>query len=155
MAKVQITTAACGAVEVEEKDILTFPHGVPGFDNLHRFILVQPDPEIPFSYLQAVDEPELAFVVANPFTFFRDYEFDLSAADQIDLEVEREDQLLVFVILTIGDNLQEATANLFAPIVINWELKQGKQIALYDAAYTTKHRLIPADAKDVAAKGRG
>jgi len=151
MAKVQITTAACGPVEAEEQEILEFPHGIPGFESLQRFILIKPDEEIPFSYLQAVDEPELAFVVTNPFTFFKDYEFDLPEADQSELEVEREDQLVVLVIVTVGDNLAGATANLFAPVVINGELKRGKQVVLHDTAYTTKHHLIPA----AAGEGRG
>ncbi|WP_438435056.1 flagellar assembly protein FliW [Gorillibacterium sp. sgz500922] len=151
MAKIQIATAACGTVEAEEQDILSFPHGIPGFETLHRFLLIHPDPEVPFSYLQAVDEPELAFVVANPFTFFPDYEFELSEADQKELEAEREEQLVVLSILTIGDRLQEATANLFAPVVINGERKTGKQIVLHDKEYTTKHRLLPA----AASEGRG
>ncbi|MEO3947272.1 flagellar assembly protein FliW [Gorillibacterium sp. CAU 1737] len=151
MAYVQLATAACGPVEIEENDIVTFPHGVPGFEEIHRFVLIKPEPELPFSYLQAVDELDLAFVVTDPFGFFADYEFELSEADQSDLSAEREDQLVVLTILTVRDDLAEATANLFAPVVINWETKKGKQVVLHDSGYSTKHPLLPA----VAQEGRG
>ena len=42
----------------------------------------------------------------------------------------------------MGDDLQNSTCNLLAPIVINLEDKK-KQFVLNNSPYTTKHRLFP------------
>ncbi|MCL6459839.1 MAG: flagellar assembly protein FliW [Gorillibacterium sp.] len=149
-----VESTACGILEVADEDIINFPLGIPGFESSHRFVLIHPSPEAPFSYLQATDQGELAFVVIDPFSFYKEYEFELAKSDQFDLMVEREDQIVLFVILTVGTDIHEATANLFAPIVINMESRRGKQVVLHDSNYSTKQRLLPATQDDMA-KGRG
>src|SRR5690606_26559692 len=68
-----VETARFGSIEVDEERIIHFAKGVPGFEHVRQFVLVTPNEESPFSILQSVDEPGLAFVVTSPLWFRPDY----------------------------------------------------------------------------------
>jgi flagellar assembly factor FliW len=138
-----VDSVVCGVLEVAEENIIAFTAGIPGFEKFNRFALVQTNPDIPFSYLQSMDAGELTFVVVNPFSFFKAYEFQLSASDQKELEVEQAENIAVWAIVTVGDDLQKATANLFAPLVINTKTRKGKQVVLHDSPFSTRQVLMP------------
>jgi len=76
-----------GEIQVEEKDMIDFPSGIPGFDHLRKFVISQPEAVKPFAFLQSVEEKDLSFIVADPFEFYPGYEFTLAEADQQFLEV--------------------------------------------------------------------
>jgi flagellar assembly factor FliW len=44
-------------------------------------------------------------------------------------------------------SIRYMTANLLAPVVVNIENMQAKQVILEKSNYTTKHRLFPEPAK--------
>ncbi len=56
--------------------------------------------------------------------------------------VKRPEQVLVYNILTIPEQIDKMTANLLGPIIINREDLIGKQVILNDSKYTTKHLLF-------------
>ncbi|WP_261131802.1 flagellar assembly protein FliW [Bacillus sp. Marseille-Q3570] len=140
----KIETKYFGDMEVEEKEILEFVQGLPGFKEEKQFIILPfADEETPLSILQSVKTPTLAFVITNPFLFFQDYEFSIPEAVTDQLKIKDEKQVAVFVILTIQDPFEKTTANLKAPIVLNIENGSGKQIVLNEDQYRTKHSLFP------------
>lgn len=121
------------------KETYTFPKGIPGFDELKLFDLLQHD-EV-FSLFSSVEEPAVAFVTVNPFDFHPKYEFELSPENVEDLAVTDPGDVGVRCIVTLHDEIRNATANLLAPIVFNKQKKMGKQIVLQNTEYTTKHAL--------------
>ena len=66
-----------GRLSVEDERIITFPNGLLGFPDHNRFALIQTGEENYFFWLQAVEDPNLAFVVTDPTIFFKDYEVPL------------------------------------------------------------------------------
>ncbi|MDG0794569.1 flagellar assembly protein FliW [Cohnella ginsengisoli] len=146
-----VQTANFGDIEVEEKSLYLFEEGLPGFEESRRFILVNVEGNPSFNYLQSADQPDLVFVLADPFAFFSDYEFDLSDAMMRELALEGQNDVSVRVILNTRQGLKDATANLTAPLVFNTKKQLGKQIILGQSSYSTRHRLFPAAAG--AAKG--
>src|SRR5687768_5931065 len=70
----EIETTRFGTLSVEDERIITFPNGLLGFPDHTRFALIQTGEENYFFWLQAVDEPNLAFVVTDPGIFFKDYD---------------------------------------------------------------------------------
>ena len=89
---------------------LTFPAGLIGFPQAQRFVLVEwGGDDSPFRLLRSLDDEGLAFVVVPPDLFFPDYEPEL--------EVGEHD--VVLVIVTVPDRVQDATANLLGPLVID------------------------------------
>lgn len=139
-----IETERFGPVEVEENRLIHFIKPILGFENSHRYILLDHADDSPFKWLQSADEPELAFVVTNPKFFNIDYEFALSdeQAAEILLE-EAEDALVVTIVNIPPENPSKMTTNLLGPVVINQKLRKAMQFVLADSQYTTKVRLIP------------
>lgn len=138
----EIRTKYHGVVEAEQKDILHFQNGIPGFLEEKSFILLKLDAESPFNILQSTETAELGFVIVNPFQFFTTYEFDLSENDKAQLKLESEQDVAVYTILNVKDPFDYSTANLQAPIVLNTRNNEAKQIILNDPRYQTKQRLF-------------
>ncbi|MCF6410150.1 flagellar assembly protein FliW [Pseudalkalibacillus salsuginis] len=148
----KINTKYFGEVEIEEKDIVAFDQGIPGFIDEKQFVILPfGDEDTALSILQAVKNSNLAFVITNPFLFFKDYEFNLPDNVTEQLEIKEEKEVAVFVILTVQDPFEKTTANLKAPIVLNIKNSSGKQIVLNDDQYQTRHTLFSQP--HTAAKG--
>jgi flagellar assembly factor FliW len=140
----ELDTTVFGKIEIEEERIIRFPHGLPGFEDHRSYILIPLEEDVPFSYLQSLDNPELSFLVTSPFYFYGNYEVVLSESLREDLQIVSEDQVVIVTVASVRDSLDSATINLLAPIIINLDTLLGKQIILHDSPYTTKHRLLTA-----------
>ncbi len=140
---ITLESPVLGRLEINQSEIYAFPSGIPGFEDQKRFIVVKPEADSPFAYLQSMDRPELVLLVADPFLFFSDYDFDISDQTVSELKIERPEQVEVWCVVTVPDSLEEATANLLAPIVVNADAKIGKQTVLATGEYRTKHALFP------------
>ena len=133
-----IETKFLGDVEIKESEILTFEQGVLGFPENKKFILLALDSDLPLAFLQSTEQQEIGFVVAFPYAFKKDYGFDLSEEDKEQLQIEKEEDVLAYSIVTLKENFEDSTLNLLAPVVINNRTKLGKQIVLQD---NKKHSL--------------
>ena len=138
-----IQSTRFGELTIAETDIINFPHGIPGFPNEKSFVAVDNDPDSPFSFLQSTKKAYLTFLLADPFTFFKDYEFVLDDAVDLELGISEDKPPQVFVIATVKEKLEDMTVNLLAPIVINNQKAIGRQIVLEKTAYGTRHQLFP------------
>lgn len=139
----KIMTRMLGEIEVDEKALIKFPDGIPGFPEDRRFLLIPMDSdEGPFFYLQSADRADLCLVLGMPFVFFPDYEIDVSDEDLKKLQLEKAENLAIYVILTIPDDFKLTTANLLAPVVINVENRLAMQYIAINSKYTTKHLIF-------------
>ena len=104
--------------------------GMPGFPTLTSFALVGLDEDGLLFDFRSLQEPELRFLVVPPAPFFPEYapEIDDESAARLDLRGAEEAMLLLVV--TVGESAAEATANLFAPIVVNTRTASAAQIVL-------------------------
>lgn len=128
----QIQTKLLGEVTIDEKEILTFECGLPGFPNEKRFVLLPIDSELPIAVLQSITDAKIGFVVAYPYAFKNDYAFDISEEDITDLQVESAEDIATYAIVTLKESLNDSTMNLLAPVIFNIKKKLGKQIVLND-----------------------
>ena len=142
--KVTFTNAKFGEVTVEATSVLTFPEGVPGFERLRKFGLVQIDEEAPFLRLLSMDEPAVAFVILNPVSIWPDYSPQIGPDDLQGLELANDADLELYCIVTLSSDPQHVTANLKGPIAINTANMTARQIILVDDQYMTKHSLMDA-----------
>ena len=143
--QVTFTNAKFGEVTVEGSSVLSFPEGLPGFERLKTFGIVQVDDEAPFLRLLAIDEPTVGFVILNPMLIFPDYNPDFGQEDLDGLQIEAAEDLEMYCIVTLSQVPSEVTANLKGPIAINTRKKLARQMILVDDRYTTKHSLLEAD----------
>lgn len=128
----KIDTKFLGQVEVEKEQLITFEEGIPGFPDEKQFVLIPFGENTPFIILQSTNTVQTGFVLAFPYLFKADYAFDLSDEDVEALSIEKQEDIITYAIVTLKDTLPNSTINLLAPIVINTEKRQGKQIILND-----------------------
>lgn len=144
-----IQTKYFNEITIEEKNIIHFEHGIPGFLEEKQFVLLSLTEDNVYYVLQSVQTSELAFVVTNPFLFFKEYDFNLDDATVEQLEIKDATDVAVYSILTLQDPFEKTTANLQAPIIINTKNNHAKQVILNDEKYTTKHPLFKASPASV------
>ena len=139
----KIQTSRFGEIDVDESSIISISGGLIGFPGEERFVIIRHNPESPFYWLQAVDGPDLAFVVVDPFIFKSDYKLDLPPALLEHLQAETRNEISVFVIVTIPVGRPEAmTANLLGPLVINTKAKLARQLVLDDRHYSHQYPIM-------------
>jgi len=137
----KVDTKAFGPMEVDEKQKVTIPLGLLGFEDYVEYVLF--DSENPlFLWLQSVDERDIAFVLINPFLFRKDYEANISNEELAEIGITSSDNALIFVIVTIPQDGRPMTANLQGPVIINKENKTGMQAILSDPRWKTKHDIM-------------
>ena len=139
----KIATKYHNELTVETKDIIRFENGIPGFNEETQFVILPFSDDNFFSILQSITTPQLAFVIINPFHFFKEYDFELPSSVVEKLAIESEKDVIVYTILTVNDTFEDSTANLQAPVVINGKKQTGKQVVLTEPTYHTKHQLFP------------
>ncbi|MCX7668204.1 MAG: flagellar assembly protein FliW [Atribacterota bacterium] len=132
-----VKTRYFGEIEVGEKEIILFPWGIPGFEHLRRFILLE---EKAFFWLQSVDEEAVVFAVCDPFLYFPGYEVEIPSVECDILGLSKESDVVILAIMNFRSS-REIGVNLLAPIVINCKLRIGKQIILEDTKYGLCHLL--------------
>jgi len=140
----EIETTRFGRLWVDDERIMTFPRGLLGFPNHERFALIQTGEENYFFWLQSVEEPSLAFVVADPSTFFKEYDVPLREETLQEVKLSDEDVrsgvVQMFVICNkVGDWL---TGNLLGPIVVNAVNRLATQVVLTEKKWTTRQPLL-------------
>lgn len=131
-----------GEIEYEEKDIIKFKKGILGLEHLNTYVLLKIDEYEPFQLLQSIDDEAIGFVLSCPFDFYKDYEFDLNKELLKRLEIESEEEVMVFNTVTLNSDPKKITTNLKAPIIINISNNLGEQIILDKEKYKIKHPLI-------------
>ena len=130
-----------GVLEIDESSIIDVPDGLLGFDERHRFVLIPADEIGAYSWLHALDDPELAFLVVVPNFFFPDYAPELTDDEVEVLGLSDPDAAQVLCIVTISDD--QVTANLLGPLVLNVETKVARQVVLADQDFSVRTPLGP------------
>lgn len=125
--------------ETLPQGVLYFPEGLPGFENLNQFVLLQDEDLQPMVLLTSLGEPKICLPVVPVQHLQPDYRLQLGQEDRSLLRFPGEAVLghnvLCLVVLNLGDGTQPATANLLAPIVINVETWTAKQVIQADSLY--------------------
>jgi len=137
-----------GTQEIDPESILTFPKGMPGFENCTRYKLFHEDKAQPVvHFLQSLDDPNVSFSVVDPALFGLNYEFVLTDEEERLLKAEREDGIAVLLIAFKPQPYLEAkgniNANINGPILLNPRSRLGMQKVLVglEADVTVKNKL--------------
>ena len=128
-------TRLFGEIEIDESKIITFEDGLIGFPDMKKFTLIfdeEKEGRPSISWLQSMDEPEIAFPVMDPLFVCETY--NPSVEDELlkNLGTIKEDNLYVLVTVTVPQNIKELAVNLKAPIVINTDTRKASQIIVED-----------------------
>ena len=122
-----------GTLTVEPSRIIEFPVGMAGFEDCKRFTLFHPedgDADSPrYFILQSLDDPNVAFHIADPGQMGFSFDVELSDEEIALLQLNDPADAAVVVILRKDDFLKGNTlkANLIAPLVLNLAARRGLQ----------------------------
>ena len=129
--KMKLSTRQFGELEFDEAIVYHFSNGLPGFEELRRFIVINDKDTDPLRWLLSVEEPNIGFPILE--------------IAQVAPELAEEmppDELnssATFVVVTLNHDSDPMTVNLKAPVVLNNATRTGKQIVINSEKYSTKH----------------
>lgn len=135
-----VQTTRFGMVEIDPKRVITFEAGLLGFSNYRQHVLLQPDDEGVFFWLQSIEAPELAFVVTDPSLWVSEYQATIRREQMEEIGLASLDEAQVLVIVNKYDRL--LTGNLQGPLIINLDNYQGMQLVLADKKWATRHEIV-------------
>ena len=139
----EVKTKSNGIVNVEEKQLVTFPEGLLGFEQYKNFALIDSEYE-PFIWLQSTEDSQLAFLMIDPFLICNDYEADIDDLTLKTIGVESPEDIIIMTLVTIPKDGSAITANFLGPVVINKKNKNCMQVILNDNRWTTKFNIVEA-----------
>jgi len=132
---VRFESRRVGLIEVEESGILTFDP-LPGFPDKTRFVLMEHSEESEMAWLVSLEDPDLAFVVATPWTFFPEYDAPVEREHLAALGIEKKEDVELLCIVTLSG--KTIFLNLAAPLLINAATRRALQVLGDDPRYTTR-----------------
>lgn len=139
----EVKTKANGIVNVDEKQLVTFPEGLLGFEKYTKFALIDSEYE-PFIWLQSTEESNLAFLMIDPFLICSDYEADIDDTALRNIGVDSAEDIIIMTLVTIPKDGSAITANFLGPVVINKKNRKCLQVILNDSRWTTKFDIVKA-----------
>ncbi|WP_312495492.1 flagellar assembly protein FliW, partial [Anaerosporobacter sp.] len=116
-----INTRCFGEINLDENKIVTFESGLMGFEQYKRFTILYniEDEKSKISWLQSVDEPSLALPIIAPGVVKEDYNPTVEDEVLRSLGELTDENLVVFLTVTVPSDIKKTTVNLKAPIIIN------------------------------------
>jgi len=123
-----------GNQQINPETIITFPRGLPGFENQTHFKLFHQEGSEIVYWLQSLDDVDLFFSVAHPLHFNINYNFILTDEEQALLEAETGDELLILILLHRDNHKEDGKptikGSIKSPLLINSTKRIGYQKVL-------------------------
>ena len=94
----KVATKAYGLIDVDERQRITFPQGLLGFESFKDYVLLDAERQ-PFYWLQSVEAEQVAFVLINPFLFRPDYEMNIDNEELLPIKIDDPGKALIFSIV--------------------------------------------------------
>jgi len=139
-----LDTKHFGKLDIDEDRIIAFEHGIPGFPDDKRFIIVTDidEPDSLYCWLQSVDDGAVSLVLIDSLLAMPHYNPLVNEGDIEDLGEIDLDDIVSFNVAVIKASMVESTINLKAPIIINEKTKKGKQVIVTNDEYSIRHNLV-------------
>ena len=130
-----------------DADIILFEEGLIGFPSCKRFVLMENESLSPFRILQCVDQSSVGFLVLDPRTIVKNYNRSIPSEAWNSIDVTEPEDRLSLAISIIGTVPQDSSANLQAPLLINFRKMTGRQLILTGSRFSVTQPLIPSRRK--------
>jgi len=112
-----VESSRFGTLEIADDAVIDFPAGLIGIGG-RRYALLARAEDAAFQWLHAIDEPDVALPVTDPFAFFPGYEVVLSDDEAARIGIVDPARADVLVIVRAAEELEHFSVNLLAPILI-------------------------------------
>jgi flagellar assembly factor FliW len=139
----KIKTTRFGELSVPAECIIRFVSCLAGFPRHKRFALFPYEENSPFNILQSVSNPDLTFLLVDPYRFFNGYIFELEDDLAEEFGFSAENAPGVYALTTLHDKIDDATVNLLGPILVNWDRREAAQVTLHNSSFAVRQPLFP------------
>jgi flagellar assembly factor FliW len=136
----QVDTTRFGKIEIAEKELINFPWGIPGFEELKSYVLLEYK-NGPFQWLQSAEEPSVAFVVCAP--DFLGMSYSAPDAKKSLINLEHDEDLVVLNIVSFNRAQGAVRFHVKSPLLFNVASRIGYQWTM-EAHELTGHLTMPA-----------
>ena len=130
----EIKSRFFGDQTIDPSTIISFPNGIPGFEDQTRFKLFHQEGNPVIFWLQSLDDDSLVFSVAQPSIFNINYSFTLTDAEETTLGIENPADILILIILHKDEDNQNQKPTIKGsinfPLIINSAKRIGLQKVL-------------------------
>lgn len=138
----KLQTRLFGTVDYEAEDVITFPNGLPSFEEERSFLILPIEgSEGQLLCLQSTATPALSFVMMNPFSLCPGYAPELSPAERQALKAERDQDLCFYVLCAMKRPVSDSTVNMKCPIALNPDHRLACQVILETDEFQMRHPL--------------
>ncbi len=139
----KIPTTRFGTLDLDESTFIHFPWGIPGFEELKRYVLLE-HRHGPFKWLQAVDDPDVAFVVAPPDIFGLQYKVPENKASV--LHLQNVNDLAILILISFDRTTHTVRPHMHTPLLLNassreayqWVIEAGEQNHVVETMESSK-----------------
>ena len=138
----EINSSKLGKIQYKETDLITLSSPLLGFPDLNDFLLISNEKSYPFLWFQSVEDQDICFILLESESFFKDYKPTINKREKKVLGIDNTDDMKIFCIVVISEDPKQSTANLRAPLVINFSRKLAKQVILDDDKWKIKTPLF-------------
>jgi flagellar assembly factor FliW len=141
-----------GSCTYNEADIFVFPWGLPGFDELRSFIVIQLPTQDQIFWLQSLEDLNTALPLGDPFTFFPDYDPKIPNFARLSLDLQAPEDFTILAVM-VGTDGGGTFMNLMAPIIVNIKNRIARQVPLESSGYTVAMKIpVPAALAETVAE---
>jgi len=131
----------CIVKSVKPENIFTFPQGILGFEEIKEYLFLINHKVEPFLFMQALHDSNLSFVCIETFLIKPDYTIEIPKESINVLELKSPSDVLLLSIVTIRKNVEDITANLMSPIVINMMNSKAQQVITENSHYPVQFKI--------------
>lgn len=139
---IKFNTSRFGQVDITEDKIIYFPQGILGFFDIKRYILIDHGEDGLFKWLQAVDNPDVAFLLTDPIRFKPDYRIALAAEQSKFLKIKDATDVVIMTMVCFPKEEPPCiTLNLKGPVLFNSINMVARQIVLEGDEYSHRYKI--------------
>lgn len=139
-----VKTKHFGEIDLSEEKIIEFPQGIMGFEKYKKYTILyelEETREINISWLQSIEEEALAIPIVNPYIIKPDYNPMIEDELLKDIGELTEENVVIFLTMTVPADIKKTSVNLKAPFVINSDTRKGCQIIVENLDYEIKYNV--------------
>lgn len=135
-----------GEIEYDPDNTLLFPEGLVGFENLQKFVVMPNEKEGPLFWIQSVEDPQIAFILTDPTSFYFDYKVVPDGREREKLGIDENGECLIVSVVSVSQE-REITLNLAAPILFAPETNRALQVILEGTNFSPRTPLPTVEEK--------
>lgn len=141
----------CALKTVRPENVFSFPEGLLGFQKIKDYVFILNDKVKPFLFMHALDGSDICFVCVESFLIYPNYQVKLPDAFVESLEISNPADVLLLNLVTVKQKVEEISANMVSPLVINVKRRLGRQMILENSNYDMRYKIWDAISRSEAA----